>query len=471
MRSLLSRIVLALTLALALPLAALAAPSIYVDPNLDFGSVPIGGFNDAGPLITNNGPDTLKVTSMTLSGPDAANWVLLQPTSFPFAIRPFHYGFTTFRFSGSTPGAKSATLTITSNDPVNPTVIVAFTGTIFDPAPHIASVRDVPNDQGGQVKLSWDPSPYDRASPPPVADHYWVFRSVPPLVANARASKGARIATLFEGVTPREGALLSLATPSLSTIYWEFVAQVQATHFLPGYSLVVATTSDSTPASNPRTYFMVVALTADNAQYWQSAPDSGYSVDNLAPATPAPFTGSYSAGVTHLHWGRCFESDLDGYRVYRGATAGFVPGPGNLIGAQADTGLAVAGPAGSYYKLSAIDIHGNESAYALLGPGGTVDVPDATPNILRLLPPRPNPARGVTEFALWLPEAGQVSFVLHDTQGRQVRELVRGRQPAGEQRVIWDGRDDGGRSVPGGLYFATLKAAGRTLEARLVWLR
>jgi hypothetical protein len=215
----------------------------------------------------------------------------------------------------------------------------------------------------------------------------------------------------------------------------------------------------------------VVALTANDAQYWQSAPDSGYSVDNLPPAMPAPFTASYSAGATHLHWGACHDADLAGYRVYRGASADFVPGPGNLISAQADTGHADAGPAGGYYRLCAIDVHGNESLHALLGPEGTVDVPDRTLNVLRLAPPRPNPARGGTEFALWLPAAGPVSLVLHDAQGRQVRELLRGERPAGEHRARWDGRDDGGRVAPEGIYFVTLTAAGRALEARLVWLR
>jgi len=52
-----------------------------------------------------------------------------------------------------------------------------------------------------------------------------------------------------------------------------------------------------------------------------------------------------------------------------------------------------------------------------------------------------------------------------------VRELLRGERPAGEHHVRWDGRDDGGRAAPDGIYFVTLSAAGRALEARLVWLR
>ena len=292
MRSLLSRI--CATLALAFPLAASAAPSISVIPtSIDFGPVPIGASADYSLFIQNNGPDTLYITSLTITGPNAPSFSVVDPTSLPLAIRGFHYGFVTVRFTPGPVGTYSATLALGSNDPVTPTVNVPMTGSAFDPAPHIASVRDIPNDQGGKLKLSWDPSPYDRTAPSPVVDHYWVFRSVPPLAARASLARGVPLAARIGGATPAEGRTpLHLTTSAAGTIYWEFVANVQAVHFLPGYSLVVSTTSDSTPASNPMTYFMVVALTANDAQYWQSDPDSGYSVDNLAPATPAPFTAS-----------------------------------------------------------------------------------------------------------------------------------------------------------------------------------
>ena len=119
---------------------------------------------------------------------------------------------------------------------------------------------------------------------------------------------------------------------------------------------------------------MVETERLSTGEYWSSAPDSGYSVDNLPPVAPAPFTGNFSAGATHLHWGENREPDLAGYRLYRGSSAGFVPGPGNLIAAKPDTGYSDAGPAGNYYRLSAVDIHGNESGFALLTPANTSDV-------------------------------------------------------------------------------------------------
>jgi hypothetical protein len=216
---------------------------------------------------------------------------------------------------------------------------------------------------------------------------------------------------------------------------------------------------------------MVMALNAASTSHWDSARDSGYSVDNLAPAAPAPLTGAYFNGATHLHWGRNAEADLAAYRVYRGSSAGFVPGPSNLLGAQADTGFADSGPAGSYYKLSAVDRHGNESPFALLAPGGTLDVPGSGAIGFALSVPWPNPASREADLTFALPAAGPASLQIYDAQGRRIRSLVRGERSAGRQSAHWDGRDDLGQAVRSGVYFARLVANGRTVDVRFAMTR
>ncbi len=48
--------------------------------------------------------------------------------------------------------------------------------------------------------------------------------------------------------------------------------------------------------------------------------------------------------------------------------------------------------------------------------------------------------------------------------------LVDGEQPAGEQDVHWDGRDDGGRPVASGVLMLRLAAEGVVLTKRVVIL-
>jgi hypothetical protein len=272
---------------------------------------------------------------------------------------------------------------------------------------------------------------------------------------------------------PRQGERAYLVTESgAAAYYWEYLAAMPASHFASTYSYVASTTGDSIAGSNPTTAFLVAGYTLNDTQWFPSDPDSGYSVDDLAPAAPAPFTGQYAGGATALHWEPNDETDLAGYRLYRGGSAGFVPGPGNLVSDQPDTGYVDAGPAGSWYKLSAVDAHGNESVFAVLSPSGTVEVPEGSaPHALWLAPPSPNPARGSTTLRLALPRAGHATLTLHDASGRLVRTLHDGALAAGEHALRWDGRGAGERLAPAGLYFVRLTAGGRTLNTRFVAIR
>jgi hypothetical protein len=295
---------------------------------------------------------------------------------------------------------------------------------------------------------------------------YDILRSAPPnSVAEARA-RGARLVTLGSGV-PLPGDFI--AVPNGAQSYsWELLTTITALHYLSDYSYIAPTTGDSTGSGNPRTAYMVVAHNATYTRFWPSGPATGYSVDNLPPVAPAPFTGAYLAGATHLHWGENSELDLAGYRVYRGTSAGFIPSPGNLIAALTDTTWSDAGPAGAYYKLSAVDAHGNESSFALLSPSGTLDVGGGVvPRDLAFAAPSPNPARASTLLSFALPHEGPVTLAIYDMVGRRVRQLNMGRLEVGEHHLSFDLRDDGGRRIPSGLYFVRLAAVERVLVRRL----
>lgn len=259
---------------------------------------------------------------------------------------------------------------------------------------------------------------------------------------------------------------------SIELYAWQSVGTVNAVHFLDAYSFIAPTTSDSVGGSNPRTIFMVVARNASGSMYWLSAPDSGYSVDNIAPATPAPFAGEYAAGTTTLHWNPNVEADFAHYALYRGTPSTFTPGPANLVASPADTGYVDAGGQPYFYKLAAIDVHGNTSGYASLRPSGTVSVlPGGVSGRIALALPSPNPMRAGATFRFELSRAGPATLALFDQQGRLVRELARGASSAGPRTVAWDGRDAGGATAPSGIYFLRLEAEGQTLMRRVVVTR
>lgn len=333
----------------------------------------------------------------------------------------------------------------------------------------LAGVEDVPNDQGGQVKVSWAGSYLD-ADPVYGIAEYRVFRSAPS-ASFALAARLDRAVTEDSDAAVREGSLLALAGADGAVTYWEYVG-TQAAEALAAYSMVAATTSDSVAGSNPPTRFMVEARenTSVSSARWYSAPDSGYSVDNLAPATPSPFTGQYQAGVTLLHWERNSEADLAGYRLYRGTTASFTPSAANLVATPADTGWADAAGVPYFYKITAVDVHGNESPAAALSPAGTLDVPAGGAAELEFAPVAPQPVRGDARLDFSLPAPGAVRIEVFDVTGRRVAVPVDGAFAAGRHSVSW--RASGGEgSLAAGVYHVRLSAAGRTTTRRMVVAR
>ena len=72
---------------------------------------------------------------------------------------------------------------------------------------------------------------------------------------------------------------------------------------------------------------------------------------------------------------------------------------------------------------------------------------------------------------LHLPREGPVALNVYDLLGRRVRTLVDRVLPAGEQRVLWDGRDASGQAVAPGVYFARLWTPQGARLTRVVRLR
>ncbi len=96
------------------------------------------------------------------------------------------------------------------------------------------------------------------------------------------------------------------------------------------------------------------------------------------------------------------------------------------------------------------------------------------PPAFELLPIAPNPSVHSATLRLRLPDAGaragadQPVLAIHDVRGRLVRRFLFGANDVGPLVESWDGRDDAGRAVPAGVYFARLTATGRVATQRFV---
>jgi hypothetical protein len=81
--------------------------------------------------------------------------------------------------------------------------------------------------------------------------------------------------------------------------------------------------------------------------------------------------------------------------------------------------------------------------------------------------------RGRTDLYFTLPRACSPRLVLVDATGRRVRTLLMGDGvlQAGSHRRHWDGRNDAGRRLPSGVYFASLEANGVRAVGKVCVLR
>ena len=114
---------------------------------------------------------------------------------------------------------------------------------------------------------------------------------------------------------------------------------------------------------NRKTAYMIMAT----AKRWRrGGPKRGLGLlggQRRAGRAPPSLTGQYTPIATRLHWDPNAETDLAGYRVYRGSSdASFTPSPATFVSQVADTGYVDAVSAPYFYKLTAVGVHGNEVA-------------------------------------------------------------------------------------------------------------
>jgi hypothetical protein len=83
----------------------------------------------------------------------------------------------------------------------------------------------------------------------------------------------------------------------------------------------------------------------------------------------------------------------------------------------------------------------------------------------------PNPFTHRADITFELPRALDVELAVFDLAGRRVATLIAGSVSAGLHTRSWNGRDDGGRPQPAGVYFYRLRSAEWNAVRRLMLVR
>ncbi len=330
-------------------------------------------------------------------------------------------------------------------------------------AAHIESVLDIAGDQGRQVRVEWSRSGNEFEDATSPITEYAVYRRIDGVAKGSTANAGDIDLTQYSAAVQQD-AVQKLAAG------WDFLTAVPV-RGEDSYAYVAPTLADSTVVGGQaHTTFMVSSLTAVGNVFYDSPPDSGYSVDNLAPGVPAAIVANYGSGSVTLDWDDSVAMDFQYHRIYRGTEPDFVPALANLVKETANSNWVdnTPGSGTSYYKITALDFAGNESA------PGAPEIASGVPGLgtgFVLKNAVPNPFNPQTTISYSLAKPGPVELAIFDLAGRKVRTLVDQTEIAGGHTVVWNGQDNRGKTVASGVYFYQLRSGQNVARKRIVMIK
>ncbi|MBC8204512.1 MAG: T9SS type A sorting domain-containing protein [FCB group bacterium] len=223
--------------------------------------------------------------------------------------------------------------------------------------------------------------------------------------------------------------------------------------------------------------------TIETPQYSDPGGIGGEIFLNIPPYKPQNLQLENVSNQTHLTWDPNLEYDLDHYNIYRYISMDQGPPPAYwpLIGQTEETEFTdpefapvPGGPETAMYRITAVDEAEQESEYSdpvgshgYVRPGSdgafaATEIPLETFSLSL----HPNPFNTTTHLSFDLPNAGDVSLVVYDVQGKEIARLVEGWKSAGSYDVTFDGSQ-----WSSGVYFACFKAEGFSQTWKLLLIK
>ena len=196
------------------------------------------------------------------------------------------------------------------------------------------------------------------------------------------------------------------------------------------------------------TEFGGVFRSTDNGDIWTEL-NNGLTATNVSSlainSTGHIFAGSFGGGV--------FRSTDNGdtwTEINNGLTNTFV-----YSLAINSTGHIFAG---------ASDYGADGGVFRSLGPTTSVrEVAGQLPSSFSLAQNYPNPFNPGTVIEFVLPQPSDITLVIYNLRGEEVRRLIEGQKPAGYHQVTWDASN-----VASGIYFYRLQAGDFVLTRKMV---
>ncbi|MBK7259259.1 MAG: T9SS type A sorting domain-containing protein [Ignavibacteriae bacterium] len=196
---------------------------------------------------------------------------------------------------------------------------------------------------------------------------------------------------------------------------------------------------------------------------------------NLVPDSAALYPGTWSVGLTPLWFAK--GGNNDGYDVMQSsdytwqfpAVTSFDWTPYTLDLVVPENAKVLEVRTHIYARFTGT-IYWDDITVQVIGAlTGVAGAKDQMPKTYELGENYPNPFNPSTTLQFGLPTDGQASIAIFNTLGQEIRRLADGFYAAGRYEVVWDGRDNSGRTVGTGVYLYRL-VAGQTAVVKKMLL-
>jgi|GEM_PF-3024471 len=275
---------------------------------------------------------------------------------------------------------------------------IFFNSDAIPSVPIIYSISDIPNDQGGKVRISFTTSTTNTS--------YSVWRK-------------------------------------MDNNGWDAIGSFNAIQD-SNYHFVSPTLGDSTVNGIVWSTFRISAHTSDPKVFYMSAADSGYSIDNLAPVVPAGVLAKGFDEKVELAWDKNVENDFQYYAIYRSTDPNFIADTMKVATYTTTENSFnddnVIQGVTYYYLVTAVDYAGNNSEVSQKVFALVTDVETGLeiPTVYELGQNYPNPFNPSTVIKFSIPNSGLVTLKVFNILGQEVVTLVNEIKPIGIFEVSFD---------------------------------
>jgi hypothetical protein len=96
------------------------------------------------------------------------------------------------------------------------------------------------------------------------------------------------------------------------------------------------------------------------------------------------------------------------------------------------------------------------------------DIPEETATLGQNYP---NPFNPATTIPYTIERESEVTLVVYDVAGREIKRVAEGQKPVGSYTAVWSGTDERGFQVPSGVYLVRLQAGSDVHTKKMILTR